>query len=85
MPYLLDSNVWIHYLKQAGSPIHAKLAALQPDDIVTCSIVRSELLHGAEKYGNRSRRVASLVGGDVPDDCGGGGTGALAASASVKR
>ena len=60
MPYLLDTNVWIHYLKHPGSPIHAKLAALQPDDVVTCSIVRSELLHGAEKYGNRNRRVATV-------------------------
>lgn len=58
MPYLLDTNVWIHYLKQPGSPIHAKLATLQPADVVTCSIVRSELLHGAEKYGDRNRRVA---------------------------
>jgi tRNA(fMet)-specific endonuclease VapC len=58
MPYLLDTNVWIHYLKHSGSPIHARLATLQPADIVTCSIVRSELLHGAEKYGDRNRRVA---------------------------
>lgn len=58
MPYLLDTNVWIHYLKHPGTPIHAKLATLQPDDVVTCSIVRSELLHGAEKYGDRNRRVA---------------------------
>ncbi len=58
MPYLLDTNAWIHYLKQPGSPIHAQLATLQPADVVTCSIVRSELLHGAEKYGDRNRRVA---------------------------
>lgn len=60
MPYLPDTNVWIHYLKQPGSPIHAKLATLQPADVVTCSIVRSELLHGAEKYGDRNRRVATV-------------------------
>ena len=58
MPYLLDTNAWIQYLKQPGSPIHGRLAALQPADVVTCSSVRSELLHGAEKYGNRQRRVA---------------------------
>jgi len=23
MPFLLDTNVWIHYLKQPSSPIHA--------------------------------------------------------------
>ena len=58
MPYLLDTNVWINYLKQPGSAIHTRLAALEPADVVTCSVVRSELLHGAEKYGNRERRVA---------------------------
>ena len=61
MPYLLDTNAWIHYLKHADSPIHTRLAALAPADIVTCSIVRSELLHGAEKYGNRPRRVAVVT------------------------
>jgi tRNA(fMet)-specific endonuclease VapC len=45
-------------LKYSDSPVHAKLRALNPTDVVTCSIVRSELLHGAEKCGNRDRRVA---------------------------
>lgn len=49
-----------HYLKQPGSPIYDKLARLQPADVVSCSIVRSELLHGAEKYGDRNRRVATV-------------------------
>ena len=31
MPYLFDT-IWIHYLKQPGSPIYAKLALLQPAD-----------------------------------------------------
>jgi tRNA(fMet)-specific endonuclease VapC len=61
MPYLLDTNSWIVYLKQPSSPIRARLQALQPSDIVTCSIVRAELLHGAEKYGNRDRRIAAVV------------------------
>lgn len=60
MSHLLDTNAWIQYLKNPLSPIGGKLATLRPTDIVTCSIVRSELLHGAEKYGNKSRRV-SLV------------------------
>ncbi|WP_419190099.1 hypothetical protein [Stieleria marina] len=34
--------------------MHAKLAALRPPDIATCSIVLSELLHGAEKYASPS-------------------------------
>ena len=61
MSYLLDTNTWIHYLKQPSSPIRARLPTLQPSDVVTCSIVRAELLHGAEKYGNRDRRVAAVV------------------------
>ncbi|MEX2170209.1 MAG: PIN domain-containing protein [Pirellulales bacterium] len=61
MPYLLDTNSWIHYLKHADSPIRSRLESLQPHDVVSCSIVRSELLHGAEKYGNRDQRVAAVV------------------------
>lgn len=61
MAYLLDTNSWIHYLKFADSPIRARLATLTPGDVLTCSVVRAELLHGAEKYGNRDRRVAAVV------------------------
>ncbi len=61
MSYLLDTNSWIHYLKHSDSAIRTRLEALQPTDIFCCSIVRAELLHGAEKYGNRDRRVAKVV------------------------
>ena len=61
MSYLLDTNSWIHYLKHTDSSIRARLELAQPSDIVSCSVVRAELLHGAEKYGNRDRRVASVV------------------------
>ena len=60
MAYLLDTNVWIQYLKRRTSAIESKLAELKPSDVVTCSIVRSELLHGAEKYGNRDQRIATV-------------------------
>jgi tRNA(fMet)-specific endonuclease VapC len=61
MPYLLDTNSWIHYLKNVDSPIRARLETLQPNAVASCSIVRAELLHGAEKYGNRDRRVSKVV------------------------
>ncbi|MEX1027919.1 MAG: type II toxin-antitoxin system VapC family toxin [Candidatus Paceibacterota bacterium] len=57
MRYLLDTNVWIHYLKHPSGPIRTRLSLLRPADIVTCSVIRGELLHGAEKYGNCKRRV----------------------------
>jgi tRNA(fMet)-specific endonuclease VapC len=61
MAYLLDTNSWIHYLKNANSPIRARLSSLAPVDVMTCSVVRAELLHGAEKYGNRDRRVTMVL------------------------
>jgi len=60
MSYLLDTNVWIDYLKDATSPIRDKLQSLPFSEVVCCSVVRGELMHGAQKYGNRERRI-SLV------------------------
>jgi tRNA(fMet)-specific endonuclease VapC len=57
MRYLLDTNVWIHYLKNSNSSIEARLRTTPVGDIAACSIVRAELLHGARKYGNKERRV----------------------------
>jgi tRNA(fMet)-specific endonuclease VapC len=51
MAYLLDTNTWISYLKRADSPIRARLQKLTPAEVVFCSVVKAELLHGAEKYG----------------------------------
>ena len=62
MAWLLDTNAWIAYLKSAQSPIRTRLERLKPADIVLCSVVKAELLHGAEKYGNRERRLAILTG-----------------------
>src|SRR5436305_14212069 len=60
MAWLLDTNAWISYLKTSQSSIRAKLQTLQPTDIRICSVVKAELLHGAEKYGNRERRMEIL-------------------------
>ena len=58
MLWLLDSNAWIHYLKNPGSHIRAELERRTPDEIVVCAVVKAELLHGAQKYGIPERRVA---------------------------
>lgn len=60
MRYLLDTNAWIIYLKDPDSGVRKRLSAVSPQDIVTCSIVVSELLHGAEKYGNRMKRLKTV-------------------------
>lgn len=56
MAYLLDTNAWIHYLKHAEGSIRRRLNQASPAEIVTCSVVRAELLHGARKYAESERR-----------------------------
>ena len=69
MKFLLDTNTWIAYLKNPASNIKNRLALQSPQNIVTCSIVLAELLHGAEKYGNRTRRQATVHQLLAPFDC----------------
>ncbi len=49
MKYLLDTNVCIKYLNGRSGTIVKKLSALNPEDVVICSIVRAELYAGAFK------------------------------------
>jgi tRNA(fMet)-specific endonuclease VapC len=69
MQFLLDTNAWILYLKDPQSSIRAKLATISPQQVVTCSVVLSELLHGAEKYGNRLQRVGIIKSLLAPFPC----------------
>lgn len=59
MRYLLDTNVWIHYLK-AAVPVEDRLRQTPAREIAVCSVVWAELLHGARKYGRREERVAKV-------------------------
>ena len=61
MAFLLDTNAWIVYLKSARSPIRFRLENLKPADVLLCSVVKAELLHGAQKYGDRERRLRILT------------------------
>jgi len=47
--FLLDTNACIACLRRKPSPVVARLRALAPDDVALCSIVRAELLFGAER------------------------------------
>lgn len=49
MKYLLDTNACITCLRRKPSPVVARLRAQSPDDIALCSVVRAELLFGAER------------------------------------
>ena len=56
MRYLLDTNVWIHYLKNAASPVATRLRITPAIEVAVCSVVWAELLHGARKYERREER-----------------------------
>lgn len=56
MAWLLDTNAWIDYLKNPASAVRERLAERKPEEILTCAVVRAELLHGALKYGLPERR-----------------------------
>ncbi|NES20555.1 MAG: type II toxin-antitoxin system VapC family toxin [Symploca sp. SIO3E6] len=61
MMYLLDSNVCIRLLNESSSSNMAqKLAALTPEDIRLCSVVKSELYYGAYKSARCDRNLAKL-------------------------
>jgi len=60
MSFLPDTNVWISLLKNPGGQLDARVRAQPTTDVFLCSVVKAELWHGAEKYGNRQRRLRAL-------------------------
>ncbi len=52
--YLLDTNACIGILNNRSSALVARLKQHRPDEIVLCSIVKAELIYGAQ----RSSRLA---------------------------
>jgi tRNA(fMet)-specific endonuclease VapC len=60
MPFLPDTNIWILLLKHPGGLLEQRFRAQATRDIFLCSVVKAELWHGAEKYGDRERRHCAL-------------------------
>ena len=60
MAFLPDTTVWISLLKHPGDKLDAKVRSQAVPDILLCAVVKAELWHGAEKYGNRERRRRAL-------------------------
>jgi tRNA(fMet)-specific endonuclease VapC len=60
MAFLPDTNVWISLLKNPGGKLQAKVHSQPVPEIFLCAIVKAELWHGAEKYGNREGRRRAL-------------------------
>lgn len=60
MAFLPDTNLWISLLKNPGGKTESMLRSQPVSDILFCAVVKAELWHGAEKYGNRERRRRAL-------------------------
>src|SRR5262249_5351194 len=44
--FLLDTNVWVAFLRKPHSPVVARLQARSPAEIRVCSVVVAELYYG---------------------------------------
>ena len=62
MRYLIDTNIIIFALKDAGSLSAQKLRSTSIADQCICSVVEAELLHGARKYATPDEREARVKG-----------------------
>jgi tRNA(fMet)-specific endonuclease VapC len=60
MRYLLDTNIWIVYLKGRQQKVRQRLEATGVHEIAVCSIVWGELLYGARQYEKRTEREAKV-------------------------
>lgn len=58
MIYLLDTNVCIRYLNGRSPGILRRLQTLQPVDVVVCSVVKAELVYGAQRSHDPQRSLA---------------------------
>lgn len=45
MRFLLDTNIWIFYLKNPASPVGDRMRNTPASEIVACAVVWAELLH----------------------------------------
>lgn len=59
MTYLLDTNVWVVFLRDPRAAIAPRLRAKRPDEVRLCSVVVAELCYGclrsANPAGNRAK------------------------------
>src|SRR5437016_5579682 len=59
MPYLLDTNAWIGWLRQRQPKLIARIKQEGAANILLCSVVLGELIYGAERSGP-AHRAANL-------------------------
>ena len=61
MKYFLDTNICIYYLKGMYPEIIKKLLSKNPEDIKIPSIVKAELMYGAEKSESKNKIKEKII------------------------
>lgn len=67
--FLLDTNVWVVYLRGKDPNLRQRLWAKAAHDIATCSIVLGELHYGALCSANPAKNRAAVNALISPYDC----------------
>lgn len=62
MGYLIDTNIRVEYLrrKPGSDRVRGRLRAVPKSQVFLCSVVKAELLYGAEKSDRRSTNLERL-------------------------
>ncbi|HWL08123.1 MAG TPA: type II toxin-antitoxin system VapC family toxin [Planctomicrobium sp.] len=60
MKFLLDTNVWIAYLRGKNPLIRERIVTRTADEIVLCSVVLGELFHGVLRSENVVRNRSAV-------------------------
>lgn len=55
--YYLDTNICVYFLKGSNTKIREKIRSISPTEIKIPSIVKAELLYGAEKSQKRKQNL----------------------------
>ncbi len=58
--YLLDTNVWVAFLRRPHSPVVPRLRAKQPVEVCVCSVVAAELYYGCLRSANAAANRAKV-------------------------
>jgi tRNA(fMet)-specific endonuclease VapC len=61
MSCLLDTNIWIAYLKGQDASVRDRMKAIPIEEILLCSPVKAELLYGARKSERVQANLARLA------------------------
>lgn len=61
MKFLLDTNVCIQYLTRRSDALVERLQGTSPREIALCSVVKSELIYGAQKSARTQANLESLA------------------------